>query len=157
MPHKTNVVDYLDELDSTVKFLGSANTIVNKQGKLFGFNTDGVGAIRALQENDVDISSSNVLLLGAGGAGRSIALSIAEQARGLVILNRDYEKARRLELDLKKKFPINIICKPLSVDSIKKYLKESDVLINATNVGMKPNQNQSIVYPSCLTSNLTLM
>jgi shikimate dehydrogenase len=157
MPHKTNVVGCLDELDSTVKFLDSANTIVNKESKLFGFNTDGVGAIQALQENGVDIASSNVLLLGAGGAGRSIALSIAEQARGLVILNRDYEKARRLELDLEKKFPKNIISTSLSAVSIKKYLKKSDVLINATNVGMKPNQNQSIVDPRFLTSNLTVM
>ncbi len=110
-----------------------------------------------MQENGVDLASSIVLLLGAGGAGRSIALSIAEQARGLVILNRDYEKARRLELDLKKKFPKNIIGKPLSSDSIKKYLKESDVLINSTNVGMEPNQNQSIIDSSLLTSNLTVM
>ncbi|MCW3998291.1 MAG: shikimate dehydrogenase [Candidatus Bathyarchaeota archaeon] len=157
MPHKMKVISYLGELDPTVKFLGSANTIVNKKGKLFGFNTDGIGAVRALQGNDVDLASSNVLLLGAGGAGRSIALSIAEQARGLVILNRDIEKARRLELDLKMKFNKNIIGKSLSAISIKKYLKESDVLINATNVGMKPNQLQSIVDSSLLTSNLAVM
>jgi shikimate dehydrogenase len=157
MPHKMKVISYLGELDPTVKFLGSANTIVNKKGKLFGFNTDGIGAVRALQGNDVDLASSNVLLLGAGGAGRSIALSIAEQARGLVILNRDIEKARRLELDLKMKFSKNIIGKSLSAISIKKYLKESDVLINATNVGMKPNQFQSIVDSSLLTSNLAVM
>jgi len=68
MPHKSTVISYLDQVDSTVKFLGSANTILNTDGKLSGFSTDGVGALNALQENGVGLSEKKVLLLGAGGA-----------------------------------------------------------------------------------------
>jgi shikimate dehydrogenase len=157
MPHKMRVINYLDEIDPTVKFLNSANTIVNKKGKLTGYNTDGIGAVKALQGNGVDLDSSKVVLLGAGGAGRAIALSIVEKSSDLVILNRDAKKAKRLELDLKLKFQKNIAGESLSANSIKKHLQDSDVLINATNVGMRPNNKLSIIDSNLLTSDLTVM
>ncbi|MEM2099002.1 MAG: shikimate dehydrogenase, partial [Candidatus Bathyarchaeia archaeon] len=88
MPHKTAVTAYLDKIDSTVKFLGSANTILNKDGKLYGFNTDGEGALRALKASGVDLNGKTVLLLGAGGAAKAIAHAIAQEASELRILNR---------------------------------------------------------------------
>ena len=157
MPHKTKVLNYLDEIDPTARFLNSANTIVNKEGRLFGYSTDGIGAINALKENGIDLASSKVVLLGAGGAGRAIALSIAEEVSNLVILNRDLIKAKKLESDLKLKFKRNISGASLSADSIKKHLLDSDVLINATNVGMTSSQKQSIVDSNLLNKNLTVM
>ncbi|MCJ7713159.1 shikimate dehydrogenase [Candidatus Bathyarchaeota archaeon] len=157
MPHKNMVINYLDEIDSTVESLNSANTIVNKKGRLLGFNTDGIGAVKALQENGVDLSSSKVVLLGAGGAGRAIAFSIADKVEDLIVLNRDITKAKNLELNLKLKFNKNIHHGTLSQDSIQKNLRSSDLLINATNVGMGPNSNLSIVNPKLLTSDLTVM
>ena len=73
MPHKSTVIPYLDEVDSTVKVLGSANTILNKDGKLFGFSTDGAGALKTLRENSIELSEKKVLLLGAGGAAKAVA------------------------------------------------------------------------------------
>jgi len=157
MPHKNSVINYLDEKDPLVSFLNSANTIVNKKGRLFGFSTDGIGAIKALQENGVDLSSSKVLLLGAGGAGRAIAFSILDKVEDLVVLNRDPAKIKNLEFDLKLKFNKNIHYDLLSKNSLKKNLRSSDVLINATNIGMKPNSNLSIINPKFLTSDLTVM
>ena len=157
MPHKNSVINYLDEKDPLVSFLNSANTIVNKKGRLFGFSTDGIGAIKALQENGVDLSSSKVLLLGAGGAGRAIAFSILDKVEDLVVLNRDPAKIKNLEFDLKLKFNKNIHFDLLSKNSLKKNLRSSDVLINATNIGMKPNSNLSIINPKLLTSDLTVM
>ena len=157
MPHKNSVINYLDEKDPLVSFLNSANTIVNKKGRLFGFSTDGIGAIKALQENGVDLSSSKVLLLGAGGAGRAIAFSILDKVEDLVVLNRDPAKIKNLEFDLKLKFNKNIHFGLLSENSLKKNLRSSDVLINATNIGMKPNSNLSIINPKLLTSDLTVM
>ena len=157
MPHKNSVINYLDEKDPLVSFLNSANTIVNKKGRLFGFSTDGIGAIKALQENGVDLSSSKVLLLGAGGAGRAIAFSILDKVEDLVVLNRDPAKIKNLEFDLKLKFKKNIHFDLLSKNSLKKNLRSSDVLINATNIGMKPNSNLSIINPKLLTSDLTVM
>jgi len=144
MPHKNSVINYLDEKDPLVRSLNSANTIVNKKGRLFGFSTDGIGAIKALQVNGVDLSSSKVLLLGAGGAGRAIAFSIIDKVEDLVVLNRDPAKIENLEFDLKLKFNKNIHYGLLSENSLKENLRSSDVLINATNIGMKPNSNLSL-------------
>lgn len=157
MPHKNKVINYLDEIDSTVEFLNSANTIVNKKGQLHGYSTDGIGAVKALQENGIDLSSSKVVLLGAGGAGRAIAFSIADNVKELIVLNRDVKKVKNLGLDLKLKFNTNIQYGTLSQDSIQKNLRSSNLLINATNVGMIPNSKLSIVDPKLLNSDLTVM
>jgi len=157
MPHKNSVINYLDEKDPLVRSLNSVNTIVNKKGRLFGFSTDGIGAIKALQVNGVDLSSSKVLLLGAGGAGRAIAFSIIDKVEDLVVLNRDPAKIENLEFDLKLKFNKNIHYGLLSENSLKENLRSSDVLINATNIGMKPNSNLSLINPKLLTSDLTVM
>src|SRR3989304_4936973 len=109
MPHKGTVIDYLDVVDSTVKFLGAANTILNKDGKLSGFNTDGVGALKALRENGVVLSEKKVLLLGAGGAAKAIAFSLAEEVGELVVLNRAAEKAKELAETLGRMFNKKVV------------------------------------------------
>jgi shikimate dehydrogenase len=157
MPHKSAVIAYLDEVDSTVKFLGSANTILNKDGKLSGFNTDGVGALKALRENGVDLSEKKVLLLGAGGAAKAIAFSLAEEVGELVVLNRAAEKAKALAEDLSRTFNKKVVGAALFPDAVAKNLRDSDVLINATSVGMHPAANKSIAAPQWLRSDLTVM
>jgi shikimate dehydrogenase len=157
MPHKSTVIGYLDEVDSTVKFLGSANTVLNKDGVLSGFNTDGVGALKALRENGVALSEKKVLLLGAGGAAKAIAFSLAEEVGELAILNRAAEKAKKLAEALGRIFNKKIVGGSLSPDAIAKNLQDSDVLINATSVGMHPEANRSIVAPQWLRSDLTVM
>ncbi len=157
MPHKNAVTAYLDELDEAVKFLGSTNTILNKDGKLSGFNTDGVGALKALRENGIELAEKKLLLLGAGGAAKAIAFSLAKEVGELVVLNRadgkSKELAERLTITLDKK----VVGDALTPDAIADNLQDSDVLINATSVGMNPAANQSIVPPQLLRSDLTVM
>src|SRR4030066_1104230 len=93
MPHKNSVTGFLNEADAAVKFLGAANTILNQGGRLRGFNTDGVGALKALRCNGVNFTGKKVHLLGAGGAAKAIALSLAKEVEELCILNRDVVKA----------------------------------------------------------------
>jgi shikimate dehydrogenase len=157
MPHKSTVIGCLDEVDSTVKFLGSANTILNKDGKLSGFNTDGIGALKALRENGAELSEKKMLLLGAGGAAKAIAFSLAEEVGELVVLNRAAEKAKKLAEALERTLNKKVVGGSLSPDTIVKNLQDSDVLINATSVGMHPEANQSIVPPQWLRSDLTVM
>ncbi|HUT17181.1 MAG TPA: shikimate dehydrogenase [Acidobacteriota bacterium] len=157
MPHKSTVIDYLDEIDPTVQFLGSANTILNKDGKLSGFNTDGVGALKALRENGVALSEKKVLLLGAGGAAKAIAFALAKEVGELAILNRAAEKANELAEMLGRMFNKKVVGGALSSDSIAKNLQDSDILINATSVGMKPNLSQSLVAPQWVKSDLAVM
>jgi shikimate dehydrogenase len=157
MPHKSTVIGYLDEVDPTVKFLGSANTVLNKDGELSGFNTDGVGALKALRENGTELSEKKVLLLGAGGAAKAIAFSLAREVGELVILNRAAEKAKKLAEALRRIFNKKVVGGSLSPDAIAKNLQDSDVLVNATSVGMHPNVSQSIAPPQWLKPDLAVM
>jgi len=156
MPHKSTVISFLDEVDPTVKFLGSANTILNKEGRLSGFNTDGVGALKALRENGAELSEKKVLLLGAGGAAKAIAFALAEVGE-LVVLNRTADKAKELAAVLGQRFGKKVVGGPLSSDTVQKNLRDSDILINSTKVGMHPHENQTIVEPQWLRSDLTVM
>jgi shikimate dehydrogenase len=157
MPHKSAVIGYLDEVDPAVKFLGSANTILNEDGKLSGFNTDGVGALNALRENGAELSEKKVLLLGAGGAAKAIAFSFAQEAGSLCILNRVPEKAAVLADALNRVFGKKIVGGALSSNAVQKNLQDADILVNATSVGMHPNVNQSLVAPQWLKPNLAVM
>jgi shikimate dehydrogenase len=157
MPHKSTVIHCLDKVDSTVRFLGSANTILNEDGELSGFNTDGIGALKALRENGVELSGKSVLLLGAGGAAKAIAFSLAQEVGELAVLNRSAEKAEELAEALGRMFNRKVVGGALSPDAVEKTLRDSDILINATSVGMKPNLSQSLVAPQWLRSDLTVM
>jgi shikimate dehydrogenase len=157
MPHKSTVIGYLDEVDPTVKSLGSVNTILNKNSELSGFNTDGVGALKALQENGEVLSEKKVLLLGAGGAAKAIAFSLAKEVGELAILNRTAEKAKEIAETLGGMSNKKVVGGALSSDNIAKNLRDSDILINATSVGMKPNHSQSLVAPQWLKSHLVVM
>jgi shikimate dehydrogenase len=157
MPHKNAVIAYLNTMDTAVKFLGSANTILNEDGKLSGFNTDGVGALKALRENGTELAEKKVLLLGAGGAAKAIAFSLVKEVGELVVLNRATEKAEELAERLTGTLGKKVVGGALSPDAIAENLQDSDVLINATSVGMNPAANQSIVAPQWLRSDLTVM
>ena len=157
MPHKNAVIKYLDEVDPTVKFLGSANTILNDDGRLLGFNTDGVGALKALRENGVELDGKKLLLLGAGGAAKAIAFSIAKEVGELVILNRAPQKAKELAEALSVTYGKKVVGEALSPSVIQKKLREADILINGTSVGMHPHVSQSLVAPQWLKPDLTVM
>jgi shikimate dehydrogenase len=157
MPHKKAVIDHLDKLDQNAKFLNAVNTIRNKNGNLLGFNTDGVGALKALKENGVPSRGRKVLLLGAGGAARAIAYTLTKEADELVILNRTVKQAEGLAKLLSKVHKKQVTGGALSPSLIKQHLQDSDILINATSVGMKPNANQSPVPPELLRANLAVM
>jgi shikimate dehydrogenase len=157
MPDKNAVIKYLDVVDPTVKFLGSANTILNDDGRLLGFNTDGVGALKALRENGVELDGKKLLLLGAGGAAKAIAFSIAKEVGELVILNRVSEKAKELAEALSVTYGKKVVGEALSPSVIQKSLQDADILINATSVGMHPHVSQSLVAPQWLKPDLTVM
>jgi shikimate dehydrogenase len=157
MPHKSAVTSYLDEVDSAVEFLGSANTILNEDGKLSGFNTDGVGALNALKENNIDLAEKKVLLLGAGGAAKAIAFSFAQEVESICILNRAPEKAAVLADALNRVFGTKVMGGALSPSAVQESIQDADILVNATSVGMHPNVDQSLVAPRWLKSDLTVM
>ncbi len=157
MPHKTPVLKYLDRTDLSAQIINSVNTILNRDNKLFGFNTDGVGALKALRENGVELKGRKVLLLGAGGAARAIAYTMAKEADELAVLNRSLKPAQELAKLLEKTANKKIVSGSLSPKEIQQNLQDSDVLINATSVGMKPKAEESPVAPRLLRPNLAVM
>ncbi|HMK94173.1 MAG TPA: shikimate dehydrogenase [Candidatus Limnocylindrales bacterium] len=157
MPHKNAVVSFLDEIDHTSKLLEAVNTVKNENGKLYGFNTDGFGALMALRANGVEPKGKKVVLLGAGSAARAVAFALAKDAGELSILNRTLAPAAGLANLLKQEFNANVIAYALSPWAVKACVAEADLLINATSVGMKPNTGQTLVTAKWLKPDLAVM
>jgi shikimate dehydrogenase len=157
MPHKNAVIAYLDEIQEDAKFLKAVNTIHNQNGKLHGYNTDGVGAVTALKENGADPKGKRVLLLGAGGAARAIAFALTQVAAELVILNRTEKQASELASALTEVTKKKITSGNLSPESLEAQLPKTDILINATSIGMKPNHTLSPVPANLLKPDLAVM
>ena len=157
MPHKNAVMKYLDEIDPTARSIGAVNTILNDKGRLIGYDTDGIGALKALKENGISLNGKKLLLLGAGGAGKAIAFHAAQEVEELKILNRTTRKAKDLAEVLRKKFGKKIDANSLSAKIIRKELEDADILVNATSVGMHPKDDQSLIDPSWLNPSLCVM
>ena len=146
IPHKIAAPGLLDSSDDDVKRIGTANVVKREDGKLRGFNTDGRGFARAVREEfSVDLRDLRVLVLGAGGAARAIALQCAkENSERLVIANRSLEKAQKLADELRDFFagpkvlgPVaRLQAVPLEEAAIRFQIANVDLIINATPVGL---------------------
>ncbi|OOE13692.1 shikimate dehydrogenase [Fictibacillus arsenicus] len=136
IPHKVAIIPFLDEIDPEAEKIGAVNTVVNNNGKLIGYNTDGKGFLLGLKEKiSKPLREMNILLIGAGGAARSIAYALLqENPEKLFIANRSAERLDLLVKDLNK-----ICVEPLSLKKAESELSSFDVLINTTNAGMYPN------------------
>jgi shikimate dehydrogenase len=156
IPHKVAVIPFLDRLDVLANKIGAVNTIVNDNDVLTGFNTDATGFLKALFEKDVRPSGKKVLLLGAGGAARAIGFALAEEGAHLTILNRKEEIswARDLAKCLSEEYKGKVDARELTRENLSKAIPDTDILVNATSVGMSPNINQSPVPADLLCANL---
>jgi shikimate dehydrogenase len=138
VPHKESILRYLDEISGEASHIGAVNTVLNKDGALIGYNTDCEGFLLSLKEEGLTLNEKTVVILGAGGAAKAVAVACAkENAKELVVLNRNLKKAKQLVKSLKFYYDISCEGLPLEKDSIIKTMKRTDILINATSVGMK--------------------
>ena len=136
IPHKIEVMKFLNEIDEVAGLIGAVNTIDFKNLK--GYNTDGIGAVRAIEEV-TSIKNKNVVVAGAGGASRAISFYIAKYgAESMAILNRNVEKAQGLAADVSQSGLIGEV-KADSISEISNYLKDADILVDTTPIGMHPN------------------
>lgn len=145
IPHKIEVMKYLDEIDEVAALIGAVNTIDFKNMK--GYNTDGIGAVKAIEEVTA-IKNKNVVIAGAGGASRAISFYIAKYgADKLTILNRNTEKAHDLARDVSNSNLIGNV-ESDSISQINNCLDDADILINTTPVGMHPHINDEPITNS---------
>lgn len=141
LPHKTAVMEHLDEIDRTAEAIGAANTIVTRDGRTVGHNTDAVGTLCALAEgfgltpapsDRRFLRGKHVLILGAGGAARAVAHAVADCAR-IVIANRTLSRAK----DLAASIGAEAVCLADAAAT------PADIVINATSVGLWPHGDTS--------------
>ena len=148
VPHKQLIVPICDRLDKCAENFKAVNTVRIEEGKRIGYNTDGLGWLRAIREEfRIDVSELRIMILGIGGAGRALAIQSAfENCERLVLVNRNVEKAIQLKKEIdqllrqghawKESLPITAI--PLEDSFLEKELQNVDLVVNCTSAGLDP-------------------
>ncbi len=148
MPNKTEVVKYMDELSPAARIIGAVNTIVNDNGRLKGYITDGEGVVNSLRDNGVSVKGKKIVVAGAGGAATAVQVQCALDGAGeIVIFNRTVSRAEETAQMIRREVP-SCTVKAYDIADTERMTEEirsSEILINATSVGMKPMEQESIV------------
>ncbi|MFQ6066036.1 MAG: shikimate dehydrogenase [bacterium] len=145
IPHKRKVLDYLDEVDHQARMMASVNTILHQDGRLIGYNTDGEGFLESLrEEGGFDPQGKRVFVIGAGGAGSAISFALVKAGiRSIILANRTPGKAKilleRLEENAKAKCEFSLV--DFNQRNSPGIMDKVDLFINATSVGMHPNDS----------------
>jgi shikimate dehydrogenase len=150
IPHKVAVMPLLDSLDPLAEKIGAVNTVVNDNGKLKGYNTDAEGFLQALLEHGFKPKNKKIVVLGAGGASRAISYILAQEGANLAILNRRQELNWALDIARLINANFQREVKALELGHLADVLP-TDLLVNATSVGMSPAANVSPVPATLLT------
>lgn len=150
IPHKEQVMQYLDVIDESARLIGAVNTIVNEEGKLTGYNTDGIGYVRSLKEEAVpELAGKRIAVLGAGGAARGVIYALAlEKPEQISILNRTADRAVALASDLRAHGLGDITGS--GMEEAAAVLASADIVINTTAAGMHPHVDDVPVDPALI-------
>lgn len=137
VPHKEAIIPYLDEIDPLAEAMQAVNTVVVKEGRLHGYNTDGVGFVASLRETFPEVSTdAAVLIVGAGGAAKGISYALCRDGfRNMTIANRTYETAEQLSDQL------NVSA--MTIQEAEQQLAQFDIIVQTTSVGMVHSQEGS--------------
>ncbi len=146
IPHKVTIMSYLDTIDESAIKIGAVNTVQNREGILYGYNSDCLGAVQALLAKTT-IKDKTVWLIGAGGTARAIGFGILSEGGHVTIVNRTKEKGEQLAKDLGADF------KPLSEN----MRVSCHVLINTTPLGMTPHTDASPVSAKQMANDMVVM
>lgn len=158
IPYKVEIMKYMDEIDDYAKAIGAVNTVTINNGVMKGYNTDGIGFLRSFEESTGNkIDGRNVFIIGAGGAARAIAFTMAmNNAKKIYICNRTFEKSEMLSNDINKSFPECSYTIPMSLNEMKEAINDSNILINCTSIGMHPHMEVSPIDKKLLFKDLTV-
>ena len=158
IPHKEAIVRIADELDSLATLIGSANLIHFTDDGIKAYNTDGYGASQSLKDAGVSVQGKTVVIIGAGGAGRCLCFQMAlDGAAQIHLFNRTPARAERVAAEVRGKLNYEAITPhPLDDEQLRATLAHAQVLINATSVGMHPNEDATPVPLDALHANLTV-
>jgi len=158
IPYKIEIMKFLDEIDDLAKSIGAVNTVAIKDGKLRGYNTDGIGFLRSM-EDELSLSADgrNILILGSGGAARAISMTLAmNKANRIYICNRTYERAEGLVKDINDKYGNVAISIPMVKEKMEYAVNDAEILINTTCVGTYPNIDETPIDKEILKGHLAV-
>lgn len=147
MPNKQVTLDFMDDLSDSARLIGAVNTIVNEEGRLIGHNTDGTGFIRSLSESGISPKGKTMTITGAGGAATSIIVQAAldgmKEIRIFNLKDSFYDNLSAIIPSIQETTRCNITLNDLGdVSLLKNSIATSDILTNATGMGMAPNQDK---------------
>ena len=151
MPCKNDVISYIDELSPAARLVGAVNTVVNENGRLIGYNTDGTGFVKNLEAHKITVKNKKIVVAGAGGAATSIIVQLALDGAGeIYIFNKKSESFNRMleTIERIKKEVTDVVINIHDILDEAKYtetIKQADIFVNATVAGMKPLENESVV------------
>lgn len=145
VPYKSAVITWLKELDPLAERIGAVNTLVRTQDGFKGYNTDMPGLYRALASDGIALRGEHVIILGAGGVARAVAVMLADEAEEILILNRTVEKAQAIA-DEVNGYTGRKTVSALPLDGYRQLPEEQRYLaIQATNVGMFPKTGEALI------------
>ena len=147
IPHKVAILNHLDEVDETARRIGSVNTVLHKEGRLIGYNSDGMGAVRALKEAKVPLADSKITILGSGGAARAIAFTLGKEValKEMTLLGIEVEECGPLAEALQKALAFPVTWEPMNLETLNRHIPDSDGIIHCTPVGMSPHAEQTVL------------
>jgi shikimate dehydrogenase len=157
VPHKEAVMAALDEVTLEARAIGAVNTIVVRDGWLLGYNTDALGFLRALREAEFEPRGCKAVVLGAGGASRAVLYALLSARAQVTLVNRTPATARMLAAEFGRLFRVEIpVLAYSNVGALQSAIEAADLLVNATSVGMHPNDTsnplpEGITPPPSLT------
>ena len=155
VPHKEKVAQLVDYLTEDAEILGAINTVKNEGGELTGYNTDAEGFLRSLIEEGVELEGKRALMFGAGGAARAVGYALLKGGvKFLNIVNRSFSKAKKVAEMLGRRG--NVLVYPLKEGTVEALLKDADIIVNTTSVGMKEGDPQLFDY-SKIPSGITVV
>lgn len=156
MPCKTEAAKYMDELSPAARLIGAVNTVVNRDGKLYGHITDGEGFVANLKDHGVSIEEKDIVIFGAGGAATAILVQCAlDGAKSVTVINPRDDFFGRAEEMHKKLREETSDCDITLIDlddeaAVKEAVLKTDILINGTLLGMKPKEDTSVIRDTSL-------
>lgn len=159
IPHKVEVLKYLDELSPAAEIIGAVNVVVNRDGRLWGDNTDGKGFLKSLTDLGIGVQGRHVAVLGAGGAARAICVECAlAGAKKITVVNRTRERGEALAVLVNEKTPAQAVYAPW--DEPWRVPEDADILVNGTSIGLypdcdrKPRLDYDTVRPALVASDV---
>lgn len=144
VPHKERVLPYLKEIDALAGKIGAVNTLVPCEGGYKGYNTDMPGLYRAMLSDGIRVDGENVILLGAGGVARAVAVMLAEKVEKIYILNRTVEKAEAIAQEVNG-YADREVAVAMALSEYDKLPAGKYLAVQATNIGMYPKTEEAVV------------